>query len=245
MTEYTPHYRRATRLVTSRRVKHEESLALRQAALFGVAAVVLLVVTLLVVIPGVIRLFGSFSGVPDLDGQDTVIPQIPHLSAPVDATFSATINLSGFTTPKAKVFILKNGQEEKQLDADDSGSFATSMSLSDGENRFSAYASNGAGESATSEEFITVFDNEEPKIEISEPIDGQTIQGKLNQMVTIKGKTEPSSRVYLNDRLVFAREDGEFSTTHRLENGKNDLAFRVLDRAGNQSEKTISVNFQE
>jgi hypothetical protein len=93
--------------------------------------------------------------------------------------------------------------------------------------------------------FLTIFDNEQPQIEINEPTDNQTIQGKKNQNVPVKGKTKPNSKMYLNDRLVFVRDDGTFETTHRLENGGNSLSFKVIDMAGNQTEKVITVNFQE
>jgi hypothetical protein len=131
------------------------------------------------------------------------------------------------------------------ITADDSGNFSTEVTLEKGENRFSAYAKNGELESEVSQQFLTIFDNEQPQIEINEPTDNQTIQGKKNQNVPVKGKTKPNSKMYLNDRLVFVRDDGTFETTHRLENGGNSLSFKVIDMAGNQTEKVITVNFQE
>jgi len=245
MNEYTPQYQRASRLVTSRKVKNEENTAVRQTILIGLAAVIFLILSVVFIIPGVVRFLGGLSNSPTTTEQTDVPPQVPQFSLPADATSSATINLSGFTTPKAKVYILKNGSEAKVVDVDDSGNFSTDIDLDQGENHFSAYAKNGDLSSATSEQFVVIFDNQKPDIEITEPTDGQSIQGKKNQNVTVKGKTKPGSKIYLNDRLFFLQDDGTFTTTQRLENGANSLSFKVIDRAGNETEKVITVNFQE
>jgi hypothetical protein len=240
----TSEYQRATRLVTSRRVKQEQTTILRQSLLFGGGALFLLILAVVFVIPGVIRLVGALSGSVDNE-EDLLPPQVPLLSAPIQATSSASLQLAGFTSPKAKVFVLKNGSEDQQVDADDSGNFTVTLLLSDGENIISAYAKNDDLESEVSQEYTTLYDNEQPKLEITEPVDGQTVQGKKNQTVTVKGTTESKSRVYLNDRLVFAGEDGSFSTSHRLNPGENTLTFRVVDQAGNVTDQEMKVNFQE
>lgn len=243
MTE-SSNYQRATRLTTSRRVKQEEKTALRQTVMFGLAGIVLAVVSVFIIIPGIVRFIGALSSVPT-ETEDSLPPQIPQFSVPAEATSSATITLSGFTTPKATVYILKNGSEAKTVDADDSGNFSTSLDLEQGENHISAYAKNGELESDVSREYTTIFDNQKPEIEVTEPTENQSIQGKKNQNVTVKGKTKPGSRLYLNDRLIFLQEDGMFETTHRLENGQNNLSFKVIDKAGNEAEKVVSVSFQE
>jgi len=243
MTDYTPQFQRANRLVTSRKVKQEQSSVLRQTILIGVAGVVLLLVSFVVII-GFIRFIGYSSNTP-IAIEDGVLPQVPHFSAPVEATSSAELTLTGFTTPKAKVYLLKNGSVDKSVDADDSGNFTIEVTLDQGENKFSGYAKNGELESAVSTQFMTIFDNQKPEIEVTEPTDNQTVQGKKSQNVTVKGKTKPGAKVYLNDRLIFIGDDGIFDTTQRLENGTNSLSFKVIDMAGNQTEKAITINFQE
>ncbi|MBW7956193.1 hypothetical protein H3C66_05745 [Patescibacteria group bacterium] len=244
MTEHTSQYQRATRLTTSRRVKHEEKVALRQTLLFGLAGVILMILSILVIIPGIIRFIGGMSDIPEV-AEDSLPPQIPQFSAPVAATSSASLQINGFTTPKAQVYIIMNGAEEKVVEADDSGNFSTELQLEQGENRIAAYAKNGELESELSREFLTIFDNQKPEVEITEPTENQSIQGKANQNFTVKGKTKPGSRVYLNDRLIFTQADGTFSSSHRLENGSNSLSFKVIDLAGNEAEKVVTVSFQE
>lgn len=244
MTDHSPSYQRATRLTTSRRVKQEEKQALRQTLLFGLAGVAFLLISIFVIVPGVIRLIGSFSQLPT-EAAEQLPPQVPQFSVPPTATASASYTLTGFTTPQAKVYIIQNGSEVTNVTADDSGSFAVPLTFVEGENTLAAYAKNGTQESAVSQEYTTIFDNQPPQIEITEPTENQSIQGKRNQNLTVKGKTKPGSRLFLNDRLVFLQPDGAFSTTHRLENGTNTLAFRVIDQAGNQAEKSLTLSFQE
>lgn len=240
---YSPEYYRQTRLVTSRRVKQEESAALRQSLLFGGGALGMIILAI-IFIPMLIRFLGGLGGSVDIE-DDALPPQTPYFSAPVEATYSAQIVLSGFTTPQATVVVLNNGQETKELVADESGNFSGDVSLQSGENRLTAYAKNGKLESDISQEYFTVYDNEEPTLELSTPVDGQTIQGKKDQVTTVEGATEPQSKLYLNDRFVIVNSEGKFSTTHRLEVGENTLRFRVIDRAGNETEQEIKVNFQE
>ena len=243
MTE-SSHYQRATRLTTSRRVKQEEKVAVKQTVMFGLAGIILMLVSIFFVIPGIIRFIGGLSSSPTFT-EEALPPQIPQFSAPVEATSSAEMTLSGFTSGKATVYIINNRSEAESADADDAGNFTTVITLEQGENRISAYAKSGELESDVSREFTTVFDNQKPEIEVTEPTENQSIQGKANQNTKIKGKTKPGSRVYLNDRLIFIQDDGTFDTTHRLENGQNSLSFKVIDRAGNEAEKVVSVSFQE
>lgn len=242
-TPYSREYSRQTRLVTSRRVKQEETKALRQSLLFGGGALGMIILAI-IFIPMLIRFLGGFGG-PVVTEEDAVPPQTPYFSAPVEATYSARVALSGFTTPQATVVVLNNGQEATQFVADDSGNFTGEVSLQVGENRLTAFAKNDKLESDVSQEYVTIYDNEEPTLELSTPVDGQTIQGKKDQVTTIEGSTEPQSKLYINDRFVIVNNEGKFSTTHRLEVGENTLRFRVIDRAGNQIEEEIKVSFQE
>lgn len=215
----------------------------RQTVFLVIAAIGLVLLSVLVIIPGVIRFLGGSSAIVEVD--DSLPPQTPILAAPVTATFSATLSLSGFTTKNSEVIFLKNGQQDQTAMADDGGNFTAEMSLEKGENLVTAYAKKGDQESGVSEQYTILFDDEKPLIELEEPKENQSIQGKKSQMVAVKGKTEPSSRLTLNDRLIFVTADGTFSTSHRLENGENVLNFRSVDAAGNTTEKQIKVSFSE
>jgi hypothetical protein len=238
------HYQPAAR-VGSRLAKVEQKKLWRQTLLFSGGAVGLLIIFLLVILPTIIKFMaGSDLGVVDSD--DTIPPQTPMLSAPVPATNSATLALSGFTEAKATVYLINGGQRTDEKTTDDQGSFVFDISLNQGENHLSVVAADEAGnESAASREFVVIYDNESPMLELKDLTNGQEIVGKDKQSLTIAGKTEPKARVTVNDRLTTATSEGDFSLIYRLNEGENELKFKVMDQAGNQYEMSIKVLFKQ
>jgi hypothetical protein len=242
---YTSKTVRSTRS-TSRRAKVEQSKLVKQTAIFAAAAIVLSLLSFLVIIPGVLRYIGGQNGGGNSAGNDTTLPpQTPILSAPVPATFSASISLTGYTSNKANVVILRNGEEYKTVPADDQGKFVADVELEKGTNTLSSYAKNDQAESSKSQEYTTIMDNEPPKLEVTQPTDNQSIQGKKNQSTTVQGSTDPQTKLYLNDRLMLVHDDGNFSFSYYLSSGTNTLTFKAIDEAGNVTEKKLTVNFSE
>jgi hypothetical protein len=237
--------RRPTQAASSRRTKVEEKKMVRQTVIFSVLAVVLAVLFFLVIIPGVVRFLGGLAGGPVVK-EDELLPQTPFISSPASATSSAKLTFSGFNQKDNTIVVLDNGQESTRVKAADDGSFSADLTLQEGENKLSAYAINPRDkESAVSQEYLITYDNKPPKLEITEPTDGASIQGRKNQNATVKGNTEPETRVTINDRLIFVNDDGTFSTSFRLENGDNGIAFKATDPAGNVTEHKITVKFSE
>jgi hypothetical protein len=242
----SPQYSQSAPKMTSRRAKVEQSKLLKQSVLFGVLAVVLLIVGGFVIIPAFIRFVGGFSKPVQTTSDDGVPIQIPIVQTPLAATSSATLALTGFHQKGYEIVVVNNGRETARVKTQDDGSFATDVTLESGENRLTAYAVNEQKkESGVSAEYLVLFDNEPPKLEITEPTDGQSIEGKKNQNLTIKGTTDPKVKMQLNDRLFFIRTDGTFETTFRLNNGENTLTIKATDEAGNTTEKVVKVNFRE
>jgi hypothetical protein len=243
---YSPVYQEATTQVTSRLTKHEQKKVAKQTAMIiGVAAIVALLF-FFVVIPGIIRWVGSaLDGNINTDLADTIPPQVPVLTAPPEATPSAKLAFKGYTESKATVFFVVNGEKSEQVSTDDKGDFLADVALTPGENTVAAYATDQAGnESALSKQYLIIMDDEPPKLELKDLTDGQSFETRQNQLLTVNGTTESKARVYLNDRLVFARADGTFSTRHQLSEGENILKFKIIDPAGNQSEKELKVSFK-
>lgn len=239
----TPSYHH-TSPTGSRRAKVEQKKLMNQTLVFGALSLGILVFFGLVVIPGVIRFFGKST--VNLNSDADVPPQIPLLSAPVQATSSAEIPLKGFNEAGNTIVILNNGSETSREAVKEDGSFSITVRLQEGENRLSAYAVNQSGkESAVTNQYSVELDTTPPKLEIQEPQENQSIQGKKDQNLTVKGTSDPKTRVYLNDRLLFSKEDGSFTSTFRLANGENRLLFKAIDEAGNITEKEILVTFAE
>jgi hypothetical protein len=237
----------STQRVSSRMAKTEQKKLLKQTFWFGAGAVALLLIFVFMIIPGVIKLRNVILGGSDslqLDN-DAIPPQVPVFAAPPTATFSAQVKFAGYGEAESELVWSVNGQEAGKQKIPTTGEIDLEVSLTEGENLISAYAVDSAGnQSAATKTYKIVYDNQPPKIEISEPTDGQTIELRKNQLVTIKGITEELAKVYINGRLVSVKADGSFSTTYQLQEGENKLHFEAKDEAGNTTTKDITVNFK-
>jgi hypothetical protein len=234
----------STHIVSSRLAKREQKKLSQQIIMFLVGAVAIVLLFWFVVLPATIKFVASLGGSENTGGDDTLPPQVPIFSAPLTATSSAKIILSGFGEAGSELVILQGGTEKTRVTIGDDGSFGLTMQLEPGENVLSGYSVDQTGnESAESKRYTVVFDDEPPELEITEPVDGANITLRKNQLTTIKGTTDENARVELNGRLVYASADGTFSTTYQLSEGDNQLLFKAIDEAGNTTEKTIKVTF--
>lgn len=232
---------------SSRLVKKEKSKVEKQTFYYLFFGIVILLLFIFLIMPNLIRLFFA---VIDKDSpfveKDTVPPQVPTLSSnPVEATFSASLNLSGFAEPKSKVIFLVNSAKTAEVVVADDGQFEHELALSEGANELSIFGIDDAGnESLKTRSYTIDFDSTAPSLEIEQPKDGSVIELKKNRTTTIKGKTEPEAKILVNDRLVLADKGGNFSTNYYLNEGKNELKFVVTDKATNKTERKIEVEFK-
>ena len=218
-----------------------------QTVLIIVAAISLLAVFLFFIMPQFIRLADSFfNGTDEVNElRDQVPPQAPILAAPVSATNRASLPISGVGEAGSQVVLVVNGERLEDVEIDDQGEFEFSVLLTEGENALAVFSVDEAGnESVKTREYSVELDTLAPEIEIGSPEDGANIDLRKNQITTIKGTTEPQAKVFINDRLVYARADGSFSMSFKLEEGENKIKFRVQDRGGNTSEKEITAKFR-
>lgn len=234
-------------MVSSRLVRKEEKKVVKQTIMIIGLAVVILVVFIFLIVPGVIRLTVAIFGgnTAGIGQSDTIPPQIPIMSAPVEATASTQINIKGYGEGGSTIVVLVNGSQQKEVQAATDGAFEADIDLTQGENTVATFAKDAAGnESDVSESYVVALDATAPKIELEEPQDGQQYELRKNQMMTIKGTSEPGAKIYVNGRLTVAREDGSFSTTYQLQEGENKLKFEAVDKAGNTTEQEVTVSFR-
>src|SRR5258708_864719 len=219
----TPQY------VQSRRSKKEQQKIIKQIAIFFLLACGLGVLFISVVIPGLVRFTSNSStNTPVVD--DTLPLQPPSLSAPALATSSANLIVSGFAEAGAQIVVQDNGQEVGQTKTSSDGSFQGSVTLTKGDNHLSAYAVDQKDRhSPNSNEYVVIYSDQPPRLDVTEPQDKQAIQGKNNQNLTIKGQTDKNVRVYLNGRLIFTHDDGTFTTLQMLQTGNNTLDLKATD----------------
>jgi len=234
-----------TPFVTSRKTKTESQQALRQSLLLLAVSIILLLAFIFVILPAVIK-FASKSSDTSNTGKDNLPPQMPMIAAPVTATFSATLKISGYGEKDSELVALDNGSEiTRQTIADEQGQFEIELPLQDGPNSITFYAVDKSGnESDVTKAYAILLDNAAPTIELETPTDGQQFELRKNQNITVKGKTEPEAKVYVNGRLTRANQEGSFSTNLLLNEGENTLALKAEDAAGNFTEQTLKVNFK-
>ncbi|MBD3279807.1 MAG: hypothetical protein GF390_03810 [Candidatus Pacebacteria bacterium] len=237
---------RRKRLVSSRLAKREQKKLTKQTIVMLLTAIAIFILFVFVVMPGVVKLFFNIldSGNAFEPGDD-IPPQVPVLQAPVTATYSASLNLTGYGEPRSEVVFVLNGSEVGDVQTDDQGQFDYDLDLDQGQNDLVVYGVDAAGnESAQTRNYQILMDQEPPVIELEQPQDGAEIELKKNQIITIKGKTEPYAKVYINGRLTTAGSDGSFNSRYQLHEGENKLEFKAIDKAGNQTRTTITVKFR-
>jgi len=232
---------------SSRLTKREKSKIQKQTFYFIFFGIAILLLFIFLIMPNLIRLFFAIidKDSPVID-KDTVPPQAPVLSSnPVEATFSASLNLKGFAEPKSKVVFLVNSVKGAEIVVSDDGQFEHELELVDGQNELSIFSIDDAGnESLKTRSYLINRDSEAPILEIEEPKDGSVIELKKNRTTTIKGKTEAEAKVFINGRLILADKEGNFSTNYYLGEGKNELEFKAIDKATNETQRKIEVEFK-
>lgn len=229
----------------SRRAKKIENNLMRQIVIFVTLTVVLVAALIFVVIPNAIRMIGGKSVTKQLTAQPSgVPPQTPFLAAPVEATNSAQLTITGFSQKGNQVVLLDNTIEVARSAAQDDGSFSIPVSLQTGDNLITSYAiAANNQQSAVSQAYLVNYNTQAPKLELTSPTDGQSVVGSINKQLKIAGTTDPNTKVTINDGLLFVNADGTFSTTFQLNGGDNGLDFKATNPAGNQTEKKVTVHF--
>ena len=82
------------------------------------------------------------------------------------------------------------------------------------------------------------IDTKPPSLENIEPADGSVVD---DTFVHLKGKTEPRSTLNVNGKTVWVENDGTFYTAIMSGKKKTDISITVKDRAGNTSQKYMTM----
>ena len=230
--------------VSSRIIKKERSKLLRQSVIFGVAAIGLGLVFIFFVLPNFVAVIERFQGEDaTTETVEQSLIQSPVLGAPISATNSASLKVSGVAQPNLQVTFVVNGNADEPVTSDESGAFSGTVELTEGQNLVTAFVTTEDGnESKTGREYQVIFDTQPPTLELSQPEENQSFDSK-QRTIEVVGTTEPETRVFLQDRVVFARSDGSFSTSFSPSSGENKFVIKAVDDAGNttQLDRTVTV----
>ena len=171
-------------------------------------------------------------------------PLIPPLFNPLsNATNSATIVISGISKENQTVVLYLNNEVIGETKVEKNNTFEfKQIELKEGQNSIKAKNLKDNKTSDFSQEMTVVFDKEKPALEIESPQDGQSFP-KDSKTITIKGKTEPGSRITVNGFWAIVASSGTFSHTISLQDGENAIKILSIDEAGNASEALYKVTY--
>jgi len=241
--DYSRYNRKKTRLS-----RIEEKKSIKQALLFIFLTIILITVLIFLGIPALIRMVVFLGDIRPSDQKpeisDQLSPNQPIIQPLQEATNSASITIKGYAEEGTTIKLIINGQTVKDLVSGKEGDFIfDDVKLSEGENLIKVKAIDSTGnESPFSQQYLVEFDNKPPDLEITSPQDGDKFFDQDKQ-INITGKTEVNSKVYLNDRLSIANNQGDFSGPIQLNEGENEIKIKVVDRAGNETLTSLKVSY--
>lgn len=177
-----------------------------------------------------------------------VTPVAPYLTPIPEATQEDKIDVTGQSVAGMKIDLFIDGAKFGEIISDSQGSFAfTEAPVGIFQEEIYATASDQDGN--TSSKSITykiVKDTEPPEIKITKPEGGSETYKSTGHAYTITGETEPEATVYINEQLSITNPTtGTFSGSVRLEQGQNTIIVKVVDKALNETEKKVYVNFEK
>ena len=174
---------------------------------------------------------------------DTTPPAPPRFDEIPEYSKEEAIDIKGASENGATISLTANGNVSEVV-ANSDGKFVFLFNLIGGENTISATAKDTSGNLSTETKiYKIVYDNLEPKLEITSPNDGDSFIGSSQRQLSIKGTVNEVSEVKVNDKFVSLKDDGTFNFTTTLNEGQNTFEIKATDPAGNQASTSLSVNF--
>ena len=215
--------------------------------LLGFIVVVLLVLVVLFGFSFLVRFTAFLGERKEVNGgvvNDNQLPPLPpRIFVPFEATNSAAINVSGTAESGTSIELEKDDILLDTINVDDDGEFVfENVLLNLGDNFFSAVAVSADGRrSEVSKEVSVVFDNEPPKLEMSNPVEESlTVDYEDFDVV---GKVDNDVSVTVNGKIGLIDSEGNFKVKIQLQPGKNNIEIKVRDLAGNETSRVIEITY--
>lgn len=216
-----------------------------------ITIVIVLILGYLLVTWGIPGLIGSLSVFNKLKPEDkkpsanisdsAIAP--PILNIPFEATNSANLTINGYASADSEVEIYLDDELKETTSTLPDGSFTFSgIVLSKGQNNIYGRTVNGDKTSLPSKTIRIVFNDDKPKLEISEPADGHEVKGG-DKKVTVSGSTDPDNLISVNGQTTIVNSDGTFSLTVPLNEGDNTISILATTPIGNISKIDRRVKY--
>lgn len=228
--------------------RREEKNTIKRILILSVISLALVVLLLTVgvsVLGKLTDLMGLvFKGKTSVSTTENVTLQPPILDGIPQATNSAQLKITGFSSDGKKVEVYKNGDKVGDA-AVDGGRFSyEDITLSTGSNDITLKAVGDTGSTSDFSRAETiVFAKKEPTLNVDTPTDGQNFSG--NNRIKVSGQVDKNTQVFANGFLANVGSDGKFDVTIPLMDGENNIEVRAQDEAGNIKTVKLKVNFQK
>jgi hypothetical protein len=165
----------------------------------------------------------------------TVTAQLAADNLP-DFTREPSLTLTGrvpaFAMAAGRVVeITLNSKVAATIAPDEAGAYATTLTLVEGPNAIALRLLSGTDVVASSS-YLVVLDRVPPALAVTKPITGDTVEGPN---VTVIGKAEVGTTIFVNDRVIAAGADGTFNESYPAAPGPFTITVLARDRAGNET----------
>ena len=167
----------------------------------------------------------------------------PVISTLPDFTNKGRITISGLTSNEVQVTLFVNGLEVGTTSSDSRGNFTfIDITLKDGLNFIKVIARDKSGESKDEKSIITL-DKKPPKLEITEPKEGQRFD--KTKKITIRGISETDARIFINSIQTTLNQSGNFTYILGVTPGKNKIEIKATDKAGNIEQISLTIFIED
>lgn len=231
----------------SRLLKHKKK-QIKKSLLLTVAGIIVVGFLLLqyglpILVSTSLFITGGAGGEDSSKKTNEFIPP-PVLDIPFTATNSAEIFVKGTGKENSTVKIYVNGELIQKTKSKKDGSFQIrNIPLEKGENEIKARIQDSKNnQSHFSDPITVVFADKKPLLSIESPKNGQSFS-KDEQSTQVKGKTDPTSKVTVNEYWAIVDSLGNFSYLFYLKDGENNLKITATDEAGNQKSEEIKITY--
>jgi len=228
------------------RKKEKDSIKQALTYLFLIFLVLFLMIKL--GLPALIKMAGFISNISSagkkIETEEILPPRAPKLFPLPEATPSGKLNIEGYAEPGITIQLFLRGISAEETTADNEGNFIfNDVHLRDGENEIYVIANDDRGNSSdASRSFTVTVDKDAPLLIIDNPEDEQKFFDNDNP-ITVRGKSEEDVDLRINERLVLVQSSGDFEINLSLEEGDNQIEAIARDNAGNETKKTLIVNY--
>ena len=185
---------------------------------------------------------------PPTDSPRIASPDQPYTSqTTIDIDVSVPVASLGDPSAKVRIYDALEGLDPAPIvdvPVGTTSRMVVPITLTEGRNDLSATLFRGQEESEHSPIVTWILDLTPPKISISSPKDGASVD---TPNATIKGSTQAGSTVIVRNPAnnasitALAGRDGSFEISLPLVPGDNQIAIDVTDPAGNTAEKTLKL----